>query len=276
MARGDHIKVHRPAYWHHGIDIGDQTVIHFTGEISQKADAEIKRTSLKEFLDRGKLTVVEYAKCFEPDEVIRRAFSCIGDREYNLLLNNCEHFACWCKTGNFRSEQARDTTTTVGASAGIGTAAMGSISAVTAVRVASGVTGGAGIMAGLAAIGVGGAIGGLLTLASAPAVVANIAVHQVYQDDEHLPESERDARQAARISAKAGTVAGAAGTVGTISAVGTVAGLSGAGITSGLAAIGSIVGGGMAAGVVISVAAPAVVAAAASFGVYQLWKMVKK
>ena len=30
---------------------------------------------------------------------------CIRDRNYNLLFNNCEHFATWCKTGRHRSGQ---------------------------------------------------------------------------------------------------------------------------------------------------------------------------
>ena len=29
----------------------------------------------------------------------------IGEQRYNLLYNNCEHFATWCKTGRHRSEQ---------------------------------------------------------------------------------------------------------------------------------------------------------------------------
>ena len=29
----------------------------------------------------------------------------IGEQRYNLLFNNCEHFATWCKTGRHRSEQ---------------------------------------------------------------------------------------------------------------------------------------------------------------------------
>jgi hypothetical protein len=29
----------------------------------------------------------------------------IGEQDYNLLFNNCEHFATWCKTGRHRSGQ---------------------------------------------------------------------------------------------------------------------------------------------------------------------------
>lgn len=64
-----------------------------------------------------------------------------------------------------------------------------------------------------------------------------------------------------------GYLAGLAGDIAAISGMGAVSGLSGAGITSGLAAMGSLVGGGMVAGVAVTVAAPAVVAVAAGAGV---------
>ena len=53
---------------------------------------------------------------------------------------------------------------------------------------------------------------------------------------------------------------------------GATAGLSGAGITSGLATIGSIVGGGMAAGTALLAVAPVVAAAGVGYGAYKLCK----
>ena len=32
----------------------------------------------------------------------------IGEQKYNLLFNNCEHFANWCKTGRHRSLQMEE------------------------------------------------------------------------------------------------------------------------------------------------------------------------
>jgi hypothetical protein len=32
----------------------------------------------------------------------------LGEQNYNLLFNNCEHFAHWCKTGRHRSEQVEN------------------------------------------------------------------------------------------------------------------------------------------------------------------------
>jgi hypothetical protein len=137
------------------------------------------------------------------------------------------------------------------------------------------VAGGAGIMANLAAVGGvvgGGAVAGIGVLGAAPIAAVNMAMDRVLADDDRLPTEERDARAVGRTMTKVGAVAGAAGTVGTLSAVGSVAGLSGAGITSGLAAIGGTVGGGMGAGVAIAVAAPAVVAAGIGFGAYKIWQ----
>lgn len=36
---------------------------------------------------------------FSPEETVERAYQCIDEKGYNLLDNNCEHFAIWCKTG---------------------------------------------------------------------------------------------------------------------------------------------------------------------------------
>lgn len=83
--------------------------------------------------------------------------------------------------------------------------------------------------------------------------------------------SEKNEKGAAIVGVGAG-VAGAAGSVGTVAAAGSVAGLGAAGITSGLAAVGSVVGGGMAAGLVITAAAPLAIGAAA----YGIYKWLKK
>ena len=72
-------------------------------------------------------------------------------------------------------------------------------------------------------------------------------------------------------AAVVGAVAGGAGVYGAIATSGSVAGLGATGITSGLAAVGSIVGGGMAAGLAVTAAAP-VAAGAIAFGLYNRYK----
>ncbi|MBX6511284.1 hypothetical protein BTW15_27710 [Pseudomonas syringae pv. tomato] len=76
--------------------------------------------------------------------------------------------------------------------------------------------------------------------------------------------------QKATAAAGAGATAGGAGAIGAVAALG-VPGLGATGITSGLAAVGSIVGGGMGAGLLVTAAAPVAVGAA----VYGLYKWLK-
>jgi hypothetical protein len=115
MAIGDHIKVRRFGllYAHHGIDMGDGTVIHFTdrGKSQLSADEEwprIVRTSLQEFLDGGELLPVAHKpeKSLPTLETCRLAQEALHrPRKYNLVFNNCEHFANYCKTGRAKSSQ---------------------------------------------------------------------------------------------------------------------------------------------------------------------------
>lgn len=42
---------------------------------------------------------------YSAQETVERAKSRIGETEYNLAFNNCEHFALWCKTGLKESSQ---------------------------------------------------------------------------------------------------------------------------------------------------------------------------
>lgn len=109
MARGNQIYVMRPfyklegIYEHHGIDCGDGTVIHY-----RKPSETIERTSFDTFALGNKVYVKQHPACYIPDVAIQRAKSRLGEKNYNLLFNNCEHFANWCKTGVSYSQQIRD------------------------------------------------------------------------------------------------------------------------------------------------------------------------
>ncbi len=109
MARGDQIYAYREffnldgVYEHHGIDCGDGTVIHY-----RKPSEVVERTSVETFARGGKVYIRPYAVRYIPDTVIQRAESRVGERKYNLLFNNCEHFATWCVTGVSDSRQIRN------------------------------------------------------------------------------------------------------------------------------------------------------------------------
>ncbi len=272
MKRGDHVFVNRSAkYSHHGIYLGKKRVIHFTGEPGSKSNASIRETTFEEFCDGDTPFILEYSECFSANKTIRLAREKMGEKDYGLFTNNCEHFARYCKTGEIKSDQVTDVFTVTGAAVGTYALGTGSLTLVASAGTAAGLSG-AGVMSGLAGIGIGGAMGGLATLAAVPAIVTNIAVHKSLADDKNLSKRERNLRSSGRTAAKVGTVVGAAGTVATISAVGTTAGLSAAGIASGLAALGGTVSGGMATGAAIAVAAPAVAAGIAGWGIYKIGK----
>ena len=49
-----------------------------------------------------------YYHLYTPEETVRRAESRLGEKNYNIATNNCEHFAIWCKTGNSESTQVEN------------------------------------------------------------------------------------------------------------------------------------------------------------------------
>ena len=105
MARGDQVYAIREVvgvpYEHHGIDCGDNTVIHY----SKLGEAAIARTSRETFARGSRIYHKSQPTAFIPDVVVERAESRLGERQYDLFFNNCEHFANWCKTGRSECEQ---------------------------------------------------------------------------------------------------------------------------------------------------------------------------
>lgn len=110
MAKGDHIAVKRRGglYRHHGIDLGDGNVIHFSGEPLNNKTPIVEKVTMEHFLKDGELEIVRYSDSwdvFPPDEIIARAETKLGEGNYNLVRNNCEHFATWCRCGKAHSTQ---------------------------------------------------------------------------------------------------------------------------------------------------------------------------
>jgi len=139
---GDVIGVDRGLYEHYGIYCGDLEVIHYTSlpSLFMAWRLRIYRTGLDHFLKNSPTLFVldctdprnpsksepiaiepkrvpsmlqwfyEYDldksfHLYTPEETVERAESQLGKGKYNLLVNNCEHFAIWCKTGLRKSYQ---------------------------------------------------------------------------------------------------------------------------------------------------------------------------
>jgi hypothetical protein len=103
LASADHLKVPRQhgLFVHHGIDLGDGTVAHYL------EGRQILRSNLQDFSLGQPVSTVPYppGSCSPPGVSVHRALGRLGEQRYNLIFNNCEHFAHWCKTGRHRSAQ---------------------------------------------------------------------------------------------------------------------------------------------------------------------------
>ncbi|MFM8604562.1 MAG: lecithin retinol acyltransferase family protein [Cyanobium sp.] len=106
MPAADHLQAPRQhgLFMHHGIDLGDGTVAHYL------EGREILRSPREDFSRGQPITAVAYPQgsCSPAGVTLRRAMGRLGEQNYNLLFNNCEHFAHWCKTGRHRSSQVED------------------------------------------------------------------------------------------------------------------------------------------------------------------------
>ncbi|MEG5159006.1 lecithin retinol acyltransferase family protein [Microcoleus sp. AT3-A2] len=249
MAKGDHIYIQHVGYTHHGIDCGDDSVIHF----GRRGGEKICRISKKDFASGNKINVKEYGKCYPDDSVVRRAEGRLGEKGYDIFSNNCEHFAYWCKTGKYKSEQVEQAECGVtglfqGVAISTGTKVAIEIATEAAIQAANPISKflinvglkQAPAVAGKAAAGIGG-VGGIVS-----GLAAEFIVGKILEDDEALTEREREARKNGRI---AGQVASTIGGVG-----------------GGIAA--ATVGGSVA--IAAAVAAPAVLGIAIGLGTYHL------
>ncbi len=107
---GDHIRVRRKGvYTHHGVCVGDGEVVHFSGSGSDISPhgREIKKDTIEVFAAGGTVEVLEIAQDdrLPVAETVARAISRIGERDYNVRKNNCEHFANWCVQDKNHSRQ---------------------------------------------------------------------------------------------------------------------------------------------------------------------------
>lgn len=258
MSQGDHLYVTCGFYTHHGIDCGDGTVIVYRGYLN---GGKVARLSKSEFAEGKEIHIQEYGNCDPPSVVVARAESRIEESDYCFVLNNCEHFAYWCKTGLHKSKQVENGfsgAAAVGVKAATGVATKFATQAATEAATQAAIQGlnplakglvqlglkqaPKAVVAGRAAAGIAGA-GGFVT-----GMAAELLVNKLLEDDEHLPADEREARELGRTAGQvASVVGGIGGTVAAATMGGTVA-------------------------IASAVAAPAVLGIAVGLGVHHLLK----
>ena len=138
---GDVLRVNRGLYSHYGVYAADKNhVIHYTGATGPNDfNGIVRETSIEEFLNGSEsfsvctfpehpmnlpvfpsknplAKIIQFARIikfldyhlYSGDEAVERARSKLGQGGYNLALNNCEHFAVWCRTGVKDSSQVNN------------------------------------------------------------------------------------------------------------------------------------------------------------------------
>jgi hypothetical protein len=107
MQQGDHLVSVRIGYSHHGLYIGHNRVIHYSGSLlGELQTGVVEIIDLETFCQGNGYSVNSYPfRTYDRETSIERAKSRLGEDGYNVLLNNCEHFVTWCIMGLHSSAQ---------------------------------------------------------------------------------------------------------------------------------------------------------------------------
>lgn len=111
MYKGQHLYIKKVSgsYTHHGLGIGEDKVIHYSGLANDlKTPGVIEELSIEEFAQNKEIHIKPHLeRKYQPDEAIIRGFLRLGEAQYHILHNNCEHFVEWCISGRHKSSQSR-------------------------------------------------------------------------------------------------------------------------------------------------------------------------
>jgi hypothetical protein len=106
---GAHLTTSRRGYNHHGVYAGGGRVVHYSGLSGFWQCGPVEEVSLSEFVGGHSVRIVDHVQSqYSPEEIVRRARSRLGENDYRLLTNNCEHFCNWCISGISRSAQVEE------------------------------------------------------------------------------------------------------------------------------------------------------------------------
>ena len=114
MQPGMILGVKRIPYKHYGVYAGMfegmHYVIHYADNKNNNGKGRIELTPLHEFRQDDPCWIEDYnGQVKYTDAVLEtslaRAFSRLNEQNYDILTNNCEHFATWCVAGICQSQQ---------------------------------------------------------------------------------------------------------------------------------------------------------------------------
>ena len=105
-ALGTHLVASRRGYTHHGIYVGRGMVVHYAGLSGLLRAGPVEEVTIRRFSMGRPVGIVQGREStYSPQEIVMRARSRLGENEYHVLRNNCEHFCNWCLTGRSSSIQ---------------------------------------------------------------------------------------------------------------------------------------------------------------------------
>ena len=103
---GDHIAFNRKLYWHHTTVKDVDEVNMFVDTIEYKspdkpAGSGVAVRECRHHFRKETMYLMEYTDQVNLPQngVVKQATDLLGEKEYNPLTNNCEHFATLCKSG---------------------------------------------------------------------------------------------------------------------------------------------------------------------------------
>ena len=116
--RGDIIRVKNGSVFHYGIYVSDDEVIQFglPPSLREKdkenivvVSTDIETFSCGQFVEVGSFTIKDRKKKFKPEIVVENAKNRLNEGGYDIIHNNCEHFAFECYCGKHYSSQEIET-----------------------------------------------------------------------------------------------------------------------------------------------------------------------
>lgn len=106
LAPGTHLVTSRRGYMHHGIYVGRGMVVHYAGLCRFLHSGPVEEVTMSRFSMGRAVRIIDYSESkYSPQEIVLRARSRLGEKEYHVFRNNCEHFCNWCISGRSRSAQ---------------------------------------------------------------------------------------------------------------------------------------------------------------------------
>jgi len=109
---GEHLISPRNGYVHHGIGDEQGGVLHYSGFSEGSNSAPVIRGSFHDFSQGHKIVVQPHKnRKYSLLESVKRAEQRLGESNYDLPSNNCEHFVNWCIDDKVKSKQVEKVAT---------------------------------------------------------------------------------------------------------------------------------------------------------------------